>query len=223
MGRNGTHNLLRDKAGIICEKDREMLYDFSRRSLNGLKNQSLLSLTLLFFSAYRDGNIRKEVEKDRLIIEEAADAYGKGLPVCDLDLEELFEKTKRIDKQFLDGLSVPSFTVAVRYSDIADIRIQRIWRISRTVYSLLPNWPEQGGFCDAVRSTYTAGEFRAMIIEILHLYNLETRTLGEAIRSPFHKSVAAYTESLFEAMELAMEELADAYSMRVFGDKLRYA
>lgn len=212
-----------DKAGILCEKDRDMMYEFSRRSLQSLNTGSLLSVTLSFFSVYMQANVKKEVEKDRLIIEEAVDAFEAGRPVCDLDLEDIFEKTKRVDRAFLDSLMIPSFSISVRYGDFADIRIRRIWRIARTVYSLLAKWPDSASFCDVVRNVYTEKEFKEIIVEILHLYNLETRMLGDAIRSPFHKAMVARLESLFRAMERAMEELAALYSKNIFGDKIVHA
>ena len=63
-----------DKIEILCAKDREMMHEFSRRSLHAV-DRSLLSRTLSFFSSYLDGNVRKEVDKDRLIIREAAAAF----------------------------------------------------------------------------------------------------------------------------------------------------
>ncbi len=196
-----------------------MMHEFSRRSLHGLHDRSLLSVTLSFFSAYLKGNVRKEVDKDELIIRESALAFESGRPVCDLDLEDIFEKTKAIDKAFVEDLKVPSFTLSVRYSDFADIRIQRMWRIAQTVYALLAKWPEGGSFGAAVRNCYTENEFKAILVEILHLYSLETRMLGDSIRSPFHSSVQRYLESLFEAMESAKEELASDYSKMIIGDK----
>jgi hypothetical protein len=207
-----------DKVGILCEKDRNMLYEFSRRSIDGLKERAIVSLTLSFFSTYMDANVKKEVEKDRLIIEEAATAFEAGRPVCDLDLEDIFEKTKKIDKTFLDSLAIPSFAMTVHYSDFADIRIRRIWRIARTVYVLLEKWPAPASFTDAVRNSYTEKEFKDILVEILHLYNLETRMLGDAIRSPFHTAIISYLESLFESMESVIEDLADTYTRNIFGD-----
>jgi hypothetical protein len=208
-----------DKVAILCEKDREMMYEFSRRSVRDISVGSFLSVVLSFFSHYMDGNVKKEVNKDRLIIEEAAGAFFSGQPVCDLDLEDIFEKTKKIDQAFLEGLHVPSFSLTVRYSDFADIRIQRIWRIARTVYALLKNWGNGSSFCDVVKNAYTEQEFKDIIMEILNLYNLETRMLGQAIRSPFHSAITSYTEALYRAMEQATEELADAYTRNIFGEQ----
>lgn len=212
-----------DKVRLLCEKDSEMMHEFSRRSLRIVHARSLLSVTLSFFSSYLEGNIKKEVDKDGLIIREAAAAYAAGRPACDLNLEELFEMTKKIDTTFLENLLIPSFTMSVRYSDFADIRIQRIWLIIRTVYALLMHWPDTASFRDAVTKAFSGEEFRVLVTEILHLYDLETRMLEDSIRSPFHKSISEYLESVYQAMESVKRELADEYTDIFFGDRTVHA
>lgn len=209
-----------DKVGILCEKDSVMMHEFSRLSLDRIKGHSLLSVTISFFSSYMEANVEKEVEKDRLIIEEAAAAFKAGRPACDLDLEDIFEKTKKIDKKFMDNLMIPSFSFSVRYSDFADIRIQRIWRIARSVYTLLEKWPDGAPFAEAAKKAYAGKTFRGLIVEILHLYNLETRMLGDAIRSPFHKAISGYVEALFRAMEETTEEMANGYTKKIYGEEI---
>jgi hypothetical protein len=209
-----------DKVGILCEKDSVMMHEFSRLSLERIKGHSLLSVALSFFSSYLEANVKKEVEKDRLIIGEAAAAFEAGLPACDLDLEDLFEKTKNVDREFLDNLMIPTFSLSVRYSDFADIRIQRIWRISRAVYALLGKWPDGAPFAEAAIKAYSGKAFKELIVEILHLYSLETRMLGDAIRSPFHTTISAAVESLFQAMEKTTGELANDYAKKIYGDEI---
>ncbi len=209
-----------DKVGILCEKDSVMMHEFSRLSLDRIKGRSLLSVTISFFSSYMEANVEKEVEKDRLIIEEAAAAFKAGRPACDLDLEDIFEKTKRIDKKFIDNLMIPSFSFSVRYSDFADIRIRRIWRIARSVHTLLEKWPDNAPFAEAAKKAYTGRTFKELIVEILHLYNLETRMLGDAIRSPFHKAISAAVEALFRAMEETTEEMANGYTKKIYGEEI---
>ena len=214
-----------DKIGILCEKDRVMMEEFSSRSLDRIRGNSLVLTSLPFFSSYFAANVKKEVDKDRLIIEEAAQAFQAGKPVCDLDLEEIFEKTKAVDKQFLQSLRIPSFSLSVRYGDIADIRIQRIWRISRAVYELLREWPDTGSFADIVRKVYSGKEFKDIIMDILRLYNQETRMLSHSIRliPPFNSAMSSLTETLFQAMESVTEDVADTYTTQLFGDNTLYA
>ena len=213
-----------DRTETLCEKDRTMLCEFSRRSFERLAGHSLLT-SLPFFSSYYDANIRKEADKDRLIIKEAAAAFEAGKPAFDLDLEAIFERTKTVDAAFLKNLKIPSFSKSVRYDDIADIRIQRIWRISRTVYDLLKNWPDSATFADAVRNAYTEREFNEVITGVLHLYNQETRMLGRSLRllPPFSRAMNSFTGALFQAMEEATDGMADTYARKLFGDVKVYA
>ncbi len=204
-----------DRVDILYEKDSAMMHEFSRLSLNRIDGP-LVSMAFSLFSSYMEANVRKEVEKDRLIIGEAAAAHAAGHPACDMDLEDIFEKTKETDKAFLQGLMIPSFALTVRYSDFADIRIRRIWRIAKTVYALLDAWTEGASFSDAARKSYAAGEFRETVAEILHLYSLETRMLGDAIRSPFRTTMRDFAESLFHAMEQAKEELSNDYMRKIY-------
>jgi len=214
-----------NKVDILCDKDRILMYDFSRQSLNRMNSHATLLGSLPFFSTYQDTNVKKEVDKDRLIIREAARAFESGRPVCDLDLEEIFEKTKEVDKVFLGNLMIPFITISIRYSDFADIRIQRIWRISRTVYELLRHWPAGASFADAVRNAYPANKFKDVLIEILHLYNEETRMLSKSIRhlGLLRTAVTAYTEALHQSMEDVMESLTETAVQRIYGDKTVYA
>jgi hypothetical protein len=210
-----------DKVGILCDNNRAMMEEFSSRSLDRVRAHSRLLTSLPFFSTYFKANVKKEVDKDRLIIEVAADAFRSGEPACELDLEDIFERTKIVDKQFIQDLRIPSFSLSVRYGDIADIRIQRIWRISRTVYELLQQWPDTASFKDVVRKVYTGKEFKHIITDILHLYNQETRMLGNSIRllPPFNNTMRSMSEIFFQAMEDVTESLADAYTVRLFREE----
>jgi len=214
-----------DKVDILCDKDRILMNDFSRLSLNRMSRHTTLLGSLPFFSSYQETNVKKEVDKDRLIIREAAGAFEAGRPVCDLDLEDIFEKTKEVDKVFLNKLLIAPFTLSVRYSDFADVRIQRIWLISKTVYALLAHWPEGASFIDAVRTAYPEKKFKDVLAEILHLYNEETRMLSKSIRhlGPLRSIVSTYTDALYQAMEDVREDITASAVQRIFGDTTVYA
>lgn len=198
---------------------------FSRQSLSRAGKHSLLLAGLPFFSSYLDANVKKEVDKDRLIIEEAAEAYTAGRPVCDLDLEDMFEKTKKVDKAFLNHLSIPALSFHLRYSDFADIRIQRIWLISKTVYSLLANWPAEASFVDAARNAYTGSKFKTRLANILHLYNEETRILSHSLRlfGPLNKAIGSYAEVMYQAMEEITDDMSDVLTKKIYGDETVHA
>lgn len=209
-----------DRVAILCEKDKDMMESFSRQSLSRAGQHSLLLKRLPFFSAYLDANVKKEVDKDRLIIEIAAEAYLAGKPVCDLDLEDMFEKTKQVDKVFLNTLFIPALSFHLRYSDFADIRIQRIWLISKTAYTLLANWPDSASFVDAIRNAYPETKFKKRLVDILHLYNEETRILSHSLRlfGPLNKAVNSYAEVMYQAMEESTNAMSNVVTKKIYGD-----
>ena len=197
------------------------MHSFSRQSLSRAGQHSLLLAGLPLFSAYLDANVRKEIDKDRLIIEMASEKYNAGKPVCDLDLEDVFEKTKQIDKVFVNNLSIRSLSFHIRYSDFADIRIHRIWLISKTVYALLANWPEEASFAAAARTAYTGTKFKERLVDILHLYNEETKILSNSLRlfGPLNKAVGSYAEIMYQAMEEITNDITDVVTKKIYGDE----
>ena len=198
------------------------MYSFSQQSVSRASSHSLLLTALPFFSAYLDANVKKEVDKDRLIIEIAAGEYRAGTPLGEVNLEDIFEKTKQIDKAFLKKIFIPSLSFSLRYSDFADIRIQRIWLISNTVFTLLENWPDTASFADAVKNAYTDTKFKERLIDILHLYNEETRMLSKSLRlfGPLNKAVVSAAETLYRAMEEITEGIAALTTKKIYGDQI---
>ncbi len=201
------------------------MYRFSQQSLSRAGKGPHVLSSLPFFSDYLDANVKKEVDKDRLIIETAAGEYAAGKASCELDMEDIFEKTKRIDRAFMDTLFIPTLSFHIRYSDFADIRIQRIWLISKTVYALLKNWPDTASFSEAARSAYTETEFRERLTRILHLYNEETRILSKSIRlfGPLNKAVNSFADAMYQAMEDITSDISDLHTNRIFGDEIVHA
>jgi hypothetical protein len=207
-----------DNVGILCDKDSDFLHDYSRRCIQGLTGHSLFSVPFPFLSSYLEANIKKETDKDRLIIEHAAEALASGKEPGDVDIEEIFEKTKTVDHAFVRRLLIPSFTIQVRYEDIADIRKKRIARLSTTAGEVLQIWKDPCSFSEAVRTTYSESQFREIILDILHLYNLETRKLTGSIKffSPFNRAIGAFAENLFETMEKVSVQICDEYTEKLF-------
>ena len=198
-----------DKVGELCSRDSALLYEFSKRTLNRVSDRSPLLLPLSIFQKYMDVNVMKEVEKDRLIVEHAAAVCYRGGKICPED----------VDRVYVRRLSIPPLSIRVRYEDIADIRKQRIGCLSQAVCSLLPTWKDRESFEDAVKKAYSAERFRGTIIEILHLYNLETKKLNGSIRllPPFHMAMKAFAGALYDAMEEVTKDMANGCMQRIYG------
>ncbi len=67
-----------NKAEVLCDRDRAMLTAFSERALARITGRSLNALLLPLVTEYMNANVTKEVEKDRIIIEHAVNAFKAG-------------------------------------------------------------------------------------------------------------------------------------------------
>ena len=195
-----------------------MLVEFSRRALAHITGLSHGPLQVPFLSAYLDANIMKEVEKDRIIIGQAASAFEMNIGLDRLDIDDIFERTKIVDKAFVKSLLIPSLAVNVRYEDITDIRKNRIRCLSRAVFALLKNWADSVSFETRLRESYPEQDFKTMMAEILHWYNQETRLLSNSIKflHPFNVAINLFAETVFESMEEAAEELTADCATRIY-------
>lgn len=210
-----------DKVQLLCDEDKVMLTEFSRRALEHITGRTLNSMHLPFITGYVNANVEKEFHKDRIIIEYAAAACAASVRVDDLDVDDVFEKTKAADKTFIKGLVIPSLVVSIRYEDIADIRKNRIRCLSKSVYDLLHDWDDSVSFKSRARQAWPEQKFRAILTEILHLYNQETRLLSSSVKflHPFNKALNYFAEPVFEAMEDAAEELTADCAARIYREK----
>ena len=198
--------------------DREMMLSFSRQCVARLDAPLPFKLVLAPFQRFFDANVLKEIEKDRLFIEHAAGEFEKGHDRSEIDLDGLFEMTKKIDSAFLRSLSNPLFPLEVRYDALAEIRKNRMLSFIAMVFDLLGNWHDASPFAAVAQRTYTEGRYRHLLHEILHLYNVETRLLGNTITfpGPSGRMKDLFTEKLFAAMERTAREVSCAYARSVF-------
>jgi hypothetical protein len=207
-----------DKAAILCKKDKAMLQEFSRRVILRVTGRSLPAFRIPFLGAYIDANVMKEVEKDRIVICHAAEAFAAGKRADDMDSDALFEETKTVDRTFVKSLIIPSLSVRMRYEDIAGIRKTRIRLLVHDVHHVLRGWDDASSFEERLRSVYAAEQFKEAVIEILHLFNLETRMLSRSTRffPPFRTAMKVFADTLFDVMEAVARELADDYAIQIY-------
>lgn len=207
-----------DKTALLCKKDKVMLRDFSRRVVKRVTGRSLPAIRLPFIGAYIDANVMKEAEKDRIIITRAAEAFAAGKRADDMDIDTLFEETKIVDRAFVKNLIIPFLSIRVRYEDFAGIRKTRIRLLAHAVHHVLRGWNDASSFEKRLRSVYTAEQFKEGVIEILHLYNLETRMLTHSTRvfPPFRTAMKIFTDTLFDVMEAVSRDLAHDYTIKVY-------
>lgn len=209
-----------DRVKILCNKDRVLMKEFSRRCIDDLRDHLIFKVFFTLFRGFMDANVQKETDKDRLIIEHAASAFLAGKDFGDADVDGMFEKTKGVDREFIKKISTLPLSIDVRYTDIGDIRKKRIRVLSRMVVELLNNWNDPIPFIDVVKKTYTDSQFNGIIKDMLHLYNLETIKLTGSIRLLYPADIAKglFTDALFNMMEQIREVTAREFTKRVYGD-----
>ena len=216
-----TECIVQNKVEILCGRDHAMLSEFSRRALVHIIGRPFRSLQLPFVGEYMNANVLKEADKDRIIIEHAADGMKAGISPDDLDVETVFKQTQEVDHQFVKKISIPSLSIQVRYEDIAEVRKKRIRCLSAAVYDLLGNWQDPVPFEARVSTVYSKQELKELMREVLHLYNQETLILSHSIKffHPFNIAINSFAETVFDAMELAAEELTADCIAALYGEK----
>jgi hypothetical protein len=213
-----------DKVGMLCDKDRALLDEFSRRVLQRIGGLTLFA-HLPFITDYLEANDRKEAEKDRIIIAHAAAAFPSCAYAEALVVDTLFEETKTVDAAFVKTLFIPSIAITVLYEDIADIRKKRIRLLLEAVYGLLAQWGDAASFEECVRKTYSEPQFKEDLSEMLHLYSLEIRSLNNSIRvlPPLKGAVNFFADALFDAMQAASTGLVRDCGKKIFGGDAPHA
>jgi len=195
--------------------------EFSRLCVSRLNNYLHLKLFLSLFQRFLDANVLKEISKDRLIITHAAAGFEAGKEKADVEIDALFEMTKKIDAEFLEKLSNPFFSMEVRYDDFAEIRKKRIVSLVNMVFDLLCNWQDTLSLADVVKKTFEEDGYRNLLVEVLHLYNIETKMLSNSVifHGPPMTMKGLLSEKLFQTMEQAAGVISDVYTRKIYGDK----
>ena len=207
--------------GALCDHDKVMMLEFSGVCVRRLGRHLPLKFFLSLFQHVLDANVLKEIEKDRLIIEHAAARCERGVDRAAVAVDELFEKTKGIDDEFIRKLSTPLLSIEVRYEDFAEIRKKRIVSFVDMVFDVMGKWQDVLSFADNVKNTYAEKNYREVLREVLHLYNIETRMLSNSFTffGPAGRVKDLFAEKLFTTMEKTAEDIAAEYTRKVYEDR----
>lgn len=207
-----------DRLFTLWAFDRDLLSRFSERSTELLTGRSPVSFTASLTTAYLRRNVEKEVEKDRFVIDHAAAAFDAGRLVSTADVDDLFERSKEVDRVFVRELVLPSVCIAIRYDDIEATRKRRILFLARFVENLLMAWPTDAALTDVFILRYSSGRFRDLIGEYLGLYCVETRQLANSVKflPPFNRAMDLFLEELLEIMEQARAQVAQLFTDRIY-------
>lgn len=195
-----------------------MMLEFSTLCMSRLNNHLPLRLFFAPLQPFFNANVHKEIEKDHLVIKHAAAVFETGKSRGEINVDDLFELTKDIDRQFLGKLANPFFSIQIRYDDFAEIRKKRIDAFVDLAFSLLDTWEAQTSFKQAVKSTFSEASFREVLGEVLHLYNVETRMLSKSatFTDPAGRVKELFSEKLFTTMEKTARDISTVYARKTF-------
>ncbi len=195
-----------------------MMEAFSRRTVEGLKSYTLFRLALPPFQSFLNINVGKEVEKDRLVILQAADLHRSGTEPDPDHVAALLQQAREIDQTFVRKAAMFPIDIRIRYRDIEHYRQQRIELLLQTSYRILTQWQGVSSFRAAVNKLYDEVQFRELLHDILGLYALETRMLSRSVRIPHLLSLArdAVTQIITNIMEQEAEALAKSLAHTVY-------
>ena len=183
-----------------------MMQEFSTRTAARLGDYTLFRLMLPAFRAFLDINVRKEIEKDRLVILRAADAQHSGSAPQEADIQRLLQQARDIDRKFLEQAAVFPVSIHIEYREIEQFRARRIERLLELAGRLLSQWEVTPRFRAAVAQLYSRAEFESLLREILELYSAETKMLSRSVHIPQIFNFAR--DSLSETVHTVMVSVA---------------
>lgn len=207
-----------DRVKLLCDMEAYMLEEFSRRTTRALSRQTLFRILLGPFQSFLEANVDKEVEKDRHVILHAASLVQAGTFPTRQDIQHLLEVARNIDQAFLEQAMVLPVKLSIQYPSIEPIRRQRIQSLLNESHQLLHRWQDTGSLRQALAAQYDMQQFAKLLYDILHLYSLETRLLGQVMRLPGILTFArdSLSQTLYMAMETVAQPLAEELAARLF-------
>jgi hypothetical protein len=207
-----------DKVRVLCAMSGTMMQEFSTRTAARLGDHTLFRLLLPAFRAFLDINVRKEIEKDRLVILRAAAALHAGGAPQEADIQRLLQQAREIDQKFLQQAAVFPVNIHIEYRDIEQFRRRRIERQLELAGRLFAQWELTPRFRAAVAGCYAPGEFRARLREILELYSSETKMLSRSVHIPqiFNFARDSLSETVHGVMVTVAESLAGELTHKVY-------
>ncbi len=92
-----------NRVNLLYSINRAMMEDFSRQTIEDLKNHTLFRLVLPSFRNFLDINVAKEIEKNRRVITSATSLYQSGARPDQNQVETLLQESREIDQEFLNN------------------------------------------------------------------------------------------------------------------------
>jgi hypothetical protein len=100
------------------------------------------------------------------------------------ELQQLYEASKQIDREFLEHSRAFPVGIVVRYGEIAPVRLARIELLLGAACRILQARRGESGVRAALRAAFGQVELEHLMRELLRLYAEETRLLSHSVRLP---------------------------------------
>ena len=207
-----------DKVRVLCAMSGAMMQEFSTRTAARLGDYTLFKLLLPAFRAFLDINVRKEIEKDRLVILRAAAVLHVGSAPQEADIQRLLQQAREIDQKFLQQAAVFPVNIHIEYRDIEAFRRRRIERLLELAGRLLAQWETTPRFRAAAAQLYSRAEFESLLRDILELYSAETKMLSRSVQIPqiFNFARDSLSETVHSVMVSVAKGLAGELTHKVY-------
>lgn len=172
-------------ARVLAAANGRILHAYSRRTIEALRAALPLRLALPHLEPTLALNVAKEVSKDALVIHRAGAVVAAGRAPDQHDLQQLYDASKQIDREFLARSKPFPVGIVVRYDEIAPVRLERIERLLGAACRIVAASRQAGGMRAAARSSFAgAVELEHLLRELMRLYAEETRLLSHAVELP---------------------------------------
>jgi hypothetical protein len=173
-----------DAARVLAAANGRILRAYSRRTIEALRAALPLRLALPHLEPTLALNVGKEVRKDAEVIFRAAAVVAAGRTPGQGELQQLYEASKQIDREFLEHSKAFPVGIVVRYDEIAPVRLARIELLLGAAWRILEAFQREGGMRTALRASFSQVDLERLLRELLRLYAEETRLLSHAVRLP---------------------------------------
>ncbi len=206
-----------NKKKILTETLESILKEFSDRSIKELSKNPPLKIMLHAGSQFIEDNVRKEIEKDKIVIEMALRAIEEHNSLSE-EIDRICEKVKEIDKEFLEKIKDLPFSIEINYDEVCEVREERIMELSELIKDITGNWEHDMAFEDAVRRSYTPQRFKERLENILYLYSVETKLVGEHLKLCFPLSTVKdlFVKNLFSIMKDLSSSIARGWMEKIY-------
>jgi hypothetical protein len=207
-----------DQVAALAALNRRVLAAYSVRTSRALADALPVRMAIPHIEAVLAFNVGKEIEKDTLVIREAARAAAFGKEVTADTVRHVLRAARDIDRAFLGRIGRLPLGIVIPYEEIEPVRRRRVERLAQAAHRMFSAWPEGAGLRTALQQSYTRAELEGWLGEWLRLYAAETQVLSRAVRLPVllvpvRERIAS---GLYRVMHDVAARLAHAAAVTVF-------